>query len=161
MTMLLLRLGLILGLAAATTPALADDPSDMAATAQTFAKAAPDSLTRRTLGQVAFPTYATAKFRSVRAFYIRQELVNDQVIFCGEVDAVVPTTNKRSGWTKFVYIPGDPTTLMTDTAGLGTREIGPQVRHHLCDSDQKWLSSDFTDDFQKLPKTMTAAAKAN
>ncbi|MDB5440105.1 MAG: hypothetical protein JWM33_2532 [Caulobacteraceae bacterium] len=159
MRAVLLGFGL-LAMIAAATPVLADDPADMAATAQTLAKTAPDTLTRRILGQVAFPTYATAKFRGVRAFYIRQELVNDQVIFCGELDAVVPTTNKRSGWTKFVYIPGDPTTLMTDTPGLGTREIGPQVRHHLCDSEQKWLSPDFTDDFQKLPKTVDAAGAA-
>jgi hypothetical protein len=157
----LLSLGLLAAITMAT-PVFAEDPADMAAQAQAAAKSAPDTLTRRILGQVAFPTYATAKFRNVRAFYIRQELVNDQVIFCGEVDAVVPTTNKRSGWTKFVYIPGDPTTLMTDTPGLGTREIGPQVRQHLCDgTDEKWLSGDFTGDFQKLPKTVAAAGKGD
>ena len=50
-----------------------------------------------------------------------------------QIDVVVPNTKQRSGWTRFVYIPGDPTTLMTDTPGLGTREIGHQVRKHLCD----------------------------
>src|ERR1700741_5234644 len=112
----------------AAAPAFCDDPPDMVAMAKRLADVAPESLSRRTLGEVALPTYGTAKFRNVRAHYIRQELINDQGMFCGELDAVVPSTKQRSGWTTFVYIPGDPTTLMTDTPGLGTREIGPQVR---------------------------------
>jgi hypothetical protein len=143
------------------TPALAQDPPDMAAAAKARSDDAPRALTRRSLGEVALPTYGTAKFRNVRAFYIRQELINDQVIFCGELDAVIPKTSKRSGWTKFIYIPGDPTTLMTDTAGLGTREIGPQVRKRMCeDTQQTWLSGDYTAAFNKIPDTLAEAEKA-
>jgi hypothetical protein len=154
----LVALGLCL---AAGAPAFADDPPDMVAAAKARADDAPRSLTRRTLGEVALPTYGTAKFRDVRAFYIRQQLINDQVIFCGELDAVIPGTKKRSGWTKFIYIPGDPTTLMTDTPGLGTREIGPQVRKRMCDdTPQKWLSGDYTAAFSKMPPSLAEAEKA-
>jgi hypothetical protein len=158
--------GLLLAVVAATgltvaAPAMAEDPADMALRARSLAEVAPEALTRRTLAQVALPTYSTAKFRNVRAFYIRQELINDQVIFCGEVDVVVPNTKNRSGWTKFVYIPGDPTTLMTDTPGLGTREIGPQVRQRMCEEHgQNWLSTDFTAAFQRMPKSMAEAENA-
>ena len=143
------------------TPAFADDPPDMVAAAKVRAEGAPEALSRRTLGQVALPTYGTAKFRNVRAHYIRQELINDQVIFCGELDAVIPGTTKRSGWTKFVYIPGDPTTLMTDTPGLGTREIGPQVRQRMCDSGKEhWMSADYTGAFNRMPKSLAEAEKS-
>ncbi len=143
-------------------PAFADDPPDMAARARAVADDAPRSLTRRTLGQVALPTYGTAKFRNVRAFYIRQELINDQVIFCGELDAVIPGTKQRSGWTKFIYIPGDPTTLFTDTKGIGSPEIGPQVRKRMCeDIQQTWLSSDYTAAFNKIPDVLAEAEKAD
>ena len=114
------------------------------------------------LGEVALPTYGTAKFRNVKAFYIRQQLINDQVIFCGELDAVIPGTKQRSGWTKFIYIPGDPTTLMTDTPGLGTREIGPQVRKRMCeDTSQSWLSGDYTAAFNKIPAVLAEAESAD
>lgn len=130
----------------------------MVAAAKTRAAAAPEALSRRSLGQVALPTYGTAKFRNVRAHYIRQELINDQVIFCGEIDAVIPGGTKRSGWTKFVYIPGDPTTLFTDTEGLGSPEIGQQVRQRMCDSGkEKWLSADYTSDFQRKPASLAEA----
>lgn len=143
------------------TPAFADDPADMAARARTVADDAPRALTRRTLGQVALPTYGTAKFRNVRAFYIRQKLINDQVIFCGELDAVIPGGKDRSGWTKFIYIPGDPTTLFTDTKGIGSPEIGPQVRKRMCeDTQQTWLSADYTAAFNKIPNTLAEAEKA-
>ena len=145
----------------AAAPAVGEDPPDMAATAKRIAETAPEALSRRTLGEVALPTYGTAKFRNVRAHYIRQELINDQVIFCGELDAVIPGTKNRSGWTKFVYIPGDPTTLMTDAPGLGTREIGPQVRMRMCDSgNEKWLSGDYTAAFQRIPTSLAEAEKA-
>lgn len=128
-------------------------PAEWLKTAEALAEAAPDALSRRTLGQVALPDYQKAKFRKVRAHYIPQELVNDQVVFCGEIDAVIPSTGKRSGWTQFVYLPGDPTTLMTDTPGLGTREIGPQVRRQLCERPAaNWLDVDFTPAFQRKPK---------
>ena len=142
-------------------PALGEDPPDMVAMAKRLADVAPDALSRRTLGEVALPTYGTAKFRDVRAHFIRQELINDQVIFCGELDAVVPATKQRSGWTKFVYIPGDPTTLMTDTLGLGTREIGPQVRQRMCDSGKEhWMSADYTAAFSRRPTSLAEAEKA-
>ncbi|HEV7693210.1 MAG TPA: hypothetical protein VGO52_20420 [Hyphomonadaceae bacterium] len=152
---------LALVLATGVAPAFADDPPDMVAAAKVRAEGAPEALSRRTLGQVALPTYGTAKFRNVRANYIRQELINDQVIFCGELDAVIPGTTKRSGWTKFVYIPGDPTTLMTDTPGLGTREIGPQVRQRMCDGGNKnWMSADYTAAFNRMPRTLAEAEKS-
>jgi hypothetical protein len=154
-------LALALGVAA-VAPAFADDPPDMVAAAKVRADDAPRALTRRSLGEVALPTYGTAKFRNVKAFYIRQQLINDQVIFCGELDAVVPGTKQRSGWTKFIYIPGDPTTIMTDTPGLGTREIGPQVRKRMCDdTPQTWLSGDYTAAFSKIPATLAEAESAD
>jgi hypothetical protein len=158
----LLSLAVAAGLlASAAPPAFADDPADMVASAQTIAANAPTALSRRTLGQVALPTYGTAKFRGVHAYYIRNELINDQVIFCGEIDVVVPNTKQRSGWTKFVYVPGDPTTLMTDTPGVGTREIGPAVRKHLCDDgDHPWMSADYTADFNRMPKALAEASAA-
>jgi hypothetical protein len=139
-------------------PALAATPTQMMAAVKAQADRAPDALTRRSLGQVALPTYASAKFRNVRAYYLPQEFINDQTIFCGEIDVVVPKTGQRSGWTKFVYVPGDPTTLMTDTPGLGTPEIGPQVRKHLCDGgDHQWMTTDYTAEFQRMPRTMAEA----
>jgi hypothetical protein len=145
----------------AATPALGEDPPDMVAAAKRLADAAPETLSRRILGEVALPTYGTAKFRNVRAHFVRQELINDQVIFCGELDAVVPGTKQPSGWTRFVYIPGDPTTLMTDTPGLGTREIGPQVRQRMCDSGKEhWMSADYTAAFNRMPASLAEAEKA-
>jgi hypothetical protein len=145
----------------AAMPALGEDPPDMVAMAKRLSDVAPETLSRRILGEVALPTYGTAKFRNVRARYIRQELINDQVVFCGELDAVVPSTKQRSGWTGFVYIPGDPTTLMTNTPGLGTREIGPQVRQRMCDTDKDhWLSVDYTAAFNRMPASLAEAEKA-
>jgi hypothetical protein len=155
-----MRLALIAGLiaAASATTALADDPADMVASAKTLAKAAPETLSRRTLGQVALPTIADAKFRNVRAHYRRYELVNDQVIFCGELDAPIPSSGQRSGWTKFAYLPGDPTTLITATPGLGMREIGPQVLKTLCETGKEnWLSGEFTAEFQRKPGQLAAS----
>lgn len=155
------RVLLALAALSAAAPATAEDPPEWLAAAKTRAEAAPEALSRRTLGQVALPTYATAKFRNVRSHYIPQELINDQVIFCGEIDAVIPATKERSGWTKFVYIPGDPTTLMTDTPGLGTREIGPEVRKRMCESGkERWLSGDFTSYFQRPPRNLAEAERA-
>jgi len=136
-------------------------PAQWLTTAKSLADAAPDALFRRTLGQVALPTYGTAKFRNVRGHYMEQELVNDQVVFCGEIDAVIPSTGQRSGWTKFVYLPGDPTTLMSDTPGLGTREIGPQVRKQLCDRPAaRWFAEDFTPSFQRMPKSLADSSQS-
>ena len=154
----LIALGLAL---AAAAPALADDPADMVAAARVRAQAAPDTLSRRSLAQVALPTYGTAKFRNVRAQYIREELVNDQVVFCGEIDAVVPGTTRRSGWTRFAYIPGDPTTLATETEGMGIHELGKRIVAKYCDApDAKWMSADYTPDFQRMPKNLAEAASA-
>ena len=144
-------LGLLIACAVAPA-AVAQDPPDMAEMARDLAKAAPDALSRRTLGQIALPDYREAKFRNVRAHYMRQELVNDQIVFCGELDAKHPTSGQRTGWTKFAYLPGDPTTLMTETPGLGMREIGPQVLRTLCGTGkEKWLQGDYTSDFNRPP----------
>ena len=152
-------LALLAPAASAQTPQTTHQELEVA---RNLAEAAPDALSRRTLGQVALPTYETAKFRKVRGYYIHQELVNDQVIFCGELIAVVPKTKRRSGWTKFVYIPGDPTTLMTDTDGIGTPEIGPDVRRRLCDEAKPdWFAEDFTAYFQRLPASLAEARSAD
>ena len=142
-------------------PALADDPADMVAAARVRAQAAPETLTRRSLAQVAMPTYGTAKFRNVRAQYIREELVNDQVVFCGELDAVIPGTTRRSGWTRFAYIPGDPITIATETDGIGIHELGKRIVAKYCDApDAKWMSADYTAAFQRMPKNLAEAASA-
>ena len=154
----ILAAGLVL---AAAAPAWADDPADMVAAARVRAQAAPDTLSRRSLAQVALPTYATAKFRGVRAQYIREELVNDQVVFCGELDAVIPGGAKRSGWTRFAYIPGDPTTLATETDGIGIHELGKRIVAKYCDAPEAhWMSADYTADFQRMPKNLAEAASA-
>jgi hypothetical protein len=148
------------GLLSAALPAWADDPADMVAAARVRAQAAPETLSRRSLAQVALPTIGTAKFRNVRANYIRQELVNDQVVFCGELDAVIPGAGKRSGWTRFVYIPGDPTTIATQTEGLGIHELGPRIVAKYCDGNLNWMSADYTADFQRLPRNLAEASSA-
>ena len=163
--MRVLRFGLAAACAVATlgaaATALADDPADMVAQAKRTAQAAPDALTRRSLALVALPTYGTAKFRGVKALYIRQELINDQVMFCGEIDAVIPATKVRSGFTRFIYIPGDPTTFFTETEGLGNHEIGKQIVHQFCDAkDVHWMSADYTADFSRMPKTLAEADKS-
>lgn len=159
---LTLRAVLAAGLVMTTAaPALADDPADMVAAARTRAQTAPGALSRRSLAQVALPTYGTAKWRNVRAQYIREELVNDQVIFCGELDTVIPGTTKRSGWTRFAYIPGDPITLATETEGVGIHELGKRIVAKYCDApDAKWMSADYTADFQRLPKNLAEASSA-
>lgn len=143
-----------------TGAAWADDPADMVAAAKTAAANATASLSRRSLGWVALPTYKTVKYRSVRAHYRRNELVRDQIIFCGEMDAEIPGKDGvRSGWTKFVYSAGDPTVFMTDTPGLGTGEIGPRVRKAWCESGKEvWLSGDFTAGFETQPRERAVAA---
>ena len=154
--------GLAAGLMLATAaPAWADDPPDMVAAAKRQAQGAPDALSRRTLGQVALPTIGTAKFRNVRAQYIRWELVNDQIVFCGELDAVIPSTKQRSGWTRFAYIPGDPTTIATETPGIGIYELGKRIVAKYCDAPEaKWMSADYTADFQRLPRDLAEAEVA-
>lgn len=145
----------------AATPALADDPPDMVAAAKGTAEGAAVRLGRRSLGQVVLPTIATAKWRNVRANYIREELVNDQIVFCGEIEAAIPGTDKRSGWTRFTYIPGDPAEFATETDGLGMPEIGKRIVAKYCDKpDAKWLSADYTPYFQKLPEELAEARVA-
>lgn len=156
-----LRYVVAVGVVLAAAPAFADDPADMVAAARVRAQAAPDTLSRRSLAQVALPTYGTAKFRNVRAQYIREELVNDQVVFCGEIDAVIPGANKRSGWTRFAYIPGDPTTLATETEGMGIHELGKRIVAKYCDApDAHWMSADYTAEFQRLPRNLAEASAA-
>ncbi|HET9161456.1 MAG TPA: hypothetical protein VFN88_12665 [Caulobacteraceae bacterium] len=155
-----LTLGAALALICAA-PALADDPPDMVAAARVRAQAAPETLARRSLAQVALPTIGTAKWRNVKAQYIREELVNDQIVFCGELDAVVPKTGKRSGWTRFAYIPGDPITIATETDGIGIHELGKRIVAKYCDAaDAKWMSADYTADFQRTPKNLAEANSA-
>lgn len=157
----LLQAAVVAAVLAGAAPTLADDPPDMVAAAKVRAEAAPDALSRRSLAQVALPTYGTAKFRGVRAQYIREELVNDQIVFCGELDAVIPGTTKRSGWTRFAYIPGDPTTLATETEGMGIHELGKRIVAKYCDApDAKWMSADYTAAFQRMPKNLAEAASA-
>ena len=144
-----------------TAPAWADDPPDMAAAAKAQAQQAPDWLAMRFLGIVELPTIATAHWRNVRAQYIRQELVNDQIVFCGEIDAALPGTGERKGWTRFAYLPGDPPTLATETEGLGIHELGKRIVAKYCDApDAKWLSADYTSDFQRMPKNLAEATVA-
>lgn len=149
------------GLCLGAAPARADDPPDMVAAARGTAEGAPVRLGRRALGQVVLPTIATAKWRNVRANYIREELVNDQIVFCGEIDAAIPGTDRRSGWTRFTYIPGDPAELATETDGLGMPEIGKRIVAKYCDGPAlKWLSADYTAYFQKLPEDLSEAKVA-
>lgn len=151
-----------LGLVGFAVPAQADDPPDMVTAAKGTAEGAPVRLGRRSLGQVVLPTIATAQWRNVRANYIREELVNDQIVFCGELDAVVPGTERRSGWTRFMYMPGDPAELATETDGLGMPEIGKRIVAKYCDGPNlKWLSADYTAYFQKLPEELAEARVAS
>jgi hypothetical protein len=82
-------------------------------------------------------------------------------VFCGEIDAAVPATGERKGWTRFAYLPGDPPTLATETAGLGIVELGPRIVAKYCDAPEaKWLSADYTGYFQKLPEELSEAKAA-
>jgi hypothetical protein len=158
MRVVLLAATLALGLA---SPARAEDPADMVAAAERHAKESQMWLSRRFLGKVELPTIATAKWRHIRARYIREELVNDQIVFCGEIDAAVPATGERKGWTRFAYLPGDPPTLATETAGLGIVELGPRIVAKYCDAPEaKWLSADYTGYFQQLPDELSEAKAA-
>jgi hypothetical protein len=141
--------------------AWADDPPDMASAAKAQAQQAPDWLAMRFLGIVELPTIGAAHWRNVRALYIREELVNDQIVFCGEIDAAIPGTGERKGWTRFAYLPGDPPTLATETEGLGIHELGKRIVAKYCDAtDAKWLSADYTSDFQRMPKSLAEATVA-
>ncbi|MGA0604729.1 hypothetical protein ACO2Q0_01910 [Phenylobacterium sp. VNQ135] len=149
-----MRRGLVLAgaLVAAATPALASDPADMAEAAKTYATQAPNTLALPRQGQTQIPNYGEAQFRNVRANYKRFELVNDRIVFCGEVNVKDPATSAFTGWTKFAYLPGDPPILVTPRPGLGLREVGPQVLRNVCETGQEtWLDGDFTAFFQKKP----------
>lgn len=146
---------------ATIAPAWANDPPDMVAAAKRHAKEAPDWLSMRFLGTVELPTIGTAHWRNVRAQYIRYELVNDLIVFCGELDAAIPGSGERKGWTRFAYVPGDPPTLATETEGLGIYELGKRIVAKYCDApDAHWLSDDFTQGFQRLPKDLAEAEAA-
>lgn len=141
--------------------ALADDPADMVRAAKAQATAAPDWLAMRFVGLVELPTIGTAKWRGVKAQYIRQELLNDQIVFCGEIDAAIPITGERKGWTRFAYLPGDPPTLATETEGLGIHELGKRIVAKYCDAPEaKWMSADYTAEFQRMPKDLADANAA-
>ena len=147
-----MRTGLIaLALALCAGAAQAQDPPDMAAMAKVLAEQAPNTLSRLTLGQAQLPNYKDAQFRGMRAHYQRHELVNDQIVFCGEAN-IKGKTGEQTGWIKIAYLPGDPPTLISMAPGVGLREIGPQVYKTLCETGkEKWLQGDFTASFQKAP----------
>jgi hypothetical protein len=133
-------------------PAWAADPPDMLAAAHKYADQAPTILGVPRLGEVQIPNYATAQFRGVRANYKRFEVVNDRIVFCGEVNFKDPRSGAMSGWTRFAYLPGDPPILVSPLEGFGLREVGKPVLHNMCETGQEaWLSTDFTPDFQKPP----------
>lgn len=137
---------------AAAAPALAADPPDMVEAARTYAAQAPNTLGQARQGQTQIPNYPEAQFRNVRANYKRFELVNDRIVFCGELNVKDPATNAFTGWTKFAYLPGDPPIVVTPRAGLGLREVGSQVLRNVCETGQEaWLDGDFTAAFQKKP----------
>lgn len=132
--------------------AMAADPPDMVAAAHKYADQAPTILGVPRLGEVQIPNYATAQFRGVRANYKRFEVVNDRIVFCGEVNFKDPKSGAMSGWTHFAYLPGDPPILVSPLEGFGLREVGKPVLHNMCETGQElWLSVDFTPDFQKAP----------
>jgi len=79
------------------------------------------------------------------------------VIFCGEIDVKGPK-GERTGWTKFGYWPGDPTTFFTESGVIGMAQIGPQVyKAHCASGQEKWLELDFTGDFKRPPPANVAA----
>lgn len=140
-----------LALGAAASPAAAFEDAEMAALAKRNAVEAPNRLGRPGLGPPAIADYATAQFRGVRANYARQILVNDQIVFCGEVN-LKGADKEYIGWTKFAYIPGDPPIFVTPRPGIGLREVGPQVFRNNCESGkEQWLDADFTTDLQRPP----------
>lgn len=131
--------------------AAAADPADMALLAKRNAEAAPGRLSRYGLGRTAIPHYAETKFRNVRAHYRRSDFFQDYVIFCGEFDTKAPD-GRMTGWIKFGYIPGDPTTLFSERLDVGMPQIGPQVLKAHCESGQEnWLEGDFSADFNSPP----------
>ena len=137
-----------------TAPALAAaaDPPDMAQAAKTYAVQAPNTLGHLRQGRVQIPNYAEAQFRNVRANYKRFELVNDRIVFCGEMNVKESDAGVFTGWTRFAYLPGDPPIVVTPRPGLGLREVGAQVLRNVCDTGQETgLDGDFTADFQKKP----------
>lgn len=136
-------------LAVALAPgARAEAPADMVALARKGAAEAPNRLGRHILGQTAIPNYGQVQFRSVRANYKRQELVNDRIVFCGEMKPVADGKE----WVKFAYTPDDPPLLASPTPGIGMREVGPPVFKSLCETGKEaWLDGDFSADFQRAP----------
>lgn len=132
--------------------AFAADPADMAAQAKREAVAAPARLSRFGLGRTAIPDYASAKFRNVRAHYRRSDLFRDYIIFCGEIDMKGPG-GAPTGWIKFGYMSGDPTTFFTERADVGMPQIGPQVyKAHCASGSELWLEGDYTADFLRVPE---------
>jgi len=137
-----------LAAAALATPAVADDPADMVQAAKTQAEQAPLRLGRRGQGPAAIGDWNNSQFRNVKANYKRFELVNDRVVFCGEMNAK-QANGEMSGWTKFAYLPGDPPILVTNKPGLGLREVGPHVLKNVCETGQEnWLTADYTPFFE-------------
>ena len=137
---------------AVAAPAFAADPPDMVQAAKTYALQAPNTLGVPRQGQTQIPNYAEAQFRGVRANYKRFELVNDRIVFCGEVNVKDPKSGAYTGWTKFAYLPGDPPILVTPRPGLGLREVGPHVLRNVCETGQEtWLDGDYSAPFQKKP----------
>ena len=133
-------------------PAFAADPPDMVAAAKRYAEAAPNTLGIPRLGAVQIANYPEAQFRGVRANYHRFELVNDRIVFCGEVNVKDAKSGVYGGWTKFAYLPGDPPILVTRVPAFGLREVGPQVLRNVCETGKEdWLAPDFSATFQRPP----------
>jgi hypothetical protein len=141
-----------------TGAALAADPPDMAGVAKASAQAAPGALSRYGLGRTALPNFDVTKFRNVRAHYRRSDFFKDYVVFCGELDTKAPD-GKMTGWIKFGYMPGDPTTLFTERDDVGMPQIGAQVLKAHCQSGQEqWLEADYTADFNRPAPSNVADA---
>lgn len=139
--------GLVLALGLASV-AWAEAPADMVALARKGAAEAPNRLGRHILGQTAIPNYSQVQFRNVRANYKRQELVNDRIVFCGEMKPAA----EAASWVKFAYTPDDPPLLASPAPGVGMREVGPPVFRSLCETGKEaWLDGDFSADFQRAP----------
>jgi len=127
-------------------PTAAEEPADMVDLAERLAAQGPRGLSAR--GPSSVPNYPDARFRNVRANYKRFELVNDRIVFCGQISVKMPDGN-QVGWTDFAYLPGSPPILVTAVEGLGLREVGPYVLRNMCKTgEENWLSQDYSKVFE-------------
>jgi len=136
----------------------ADEPEDMLAQAKRLAEQGPRGLTAR--GPASVPNYPDARFRNVKANYKRFEIVNDRIVFCGEISVKMPD-GRHQEWTKFAYLPGSPPILVTAVPGLGLREVGPQVLRNMCQTgEENWLSPDYSTYFETRANVPTFGVAA-